>query len=261
MRRRPLALVVLGSVLYDLFLALSVLLYGTAYVASAAWWPPERRHRIAQAWARANLRALKWLCGLDVRITGLEHLPAGGAILFAKHQSTFDILVLLDRLGPTAWVAKKELLAIPVFGWAFRRTRPIAIDRSAGRAAVEQLVEQGRAALEEGRCVLIFPEGTRKAPGAPPDYRIGGAVLAAATGRPVVPIALNAGEFWPRGSLLKWPGTVDVVIGPPIDSRGRSAEAIRAAARDWIEAEMRRISDPARWERFDLLPRRLKARR
>jgi len=135
-------------------------------------------------------------------------------------------------------VLKRELLWIPLFGWALALLRPIAIDRVAGRVAIEQVIEQGRERLQSGIWVVVFPEGTRVAPGTRRRYGIGGAALAAAGGYPVVPVAHNAGSFWPRRGFLKRPGMIRVVIGPVIDPRGKTAEDIRRQAEEWIENTM-----------------------
>lgn len=242
------AVLYLRSTLYALVLTSTTLAYSLIYLLMA-WLPYPRRYRIARQWGRTNVNALRVLCGLRLNVEGPEHIPDQPSLVFAKHQSTYEILALMMLLGPTAWVAKKELLRIPVFGWAFSRSKPITIDRKAGRSAIEQLVAQGQQALDEGRNILIFPEGTRMAPGSPLNYRIGGAVLAARTGYPVVPVAVNAGEFWPRRSFIKWPGVSTMVFGPAITTRGKTADQIRNEARDWIETQMERISDPARWNR------------
>jgi len=139
---------------------------------------------------------------------------------------------------------KRELLWVPFFGWALAILGSIAIDRKAGRKAIDQLVTQGRQRLEDGRWVVVFPEGTRIAPGQKGRYRIGGAVLAEQSGHPIVPVAHNAGEFWPRHGFLKRPGVIQVVIGPPISSRGRMAADILKEAEMWIEDTMGRISNP-----------------
>ncbi len=160
---------------------------------------------------------LKHLCGLDYRVEGREHLPGGAAIILSKHQSAWETIAFQEIFPPQTWVLKRELMWIPLFGWALALLRPIAIDRSAGRKAIEQVIEQGRERLQSGIWVVVFPEGTRVAPGTRKRYGMGGAVLAAETGYPVVPVAHNAGSFWPRRGFLKRPGTVRVVIGPVID--------------------------------------------
>lgn len=196
------------------------------------------RYRLISRWARWQMFSLKHICGLDYRVDGLERLPAGAAVILAKHQSAWETIAFQQIFPPQTWVLKRELMWIPLFGWALALLRPIAIDRSAGRVAIEQVIEQGRERLQSGIWVVVFPEGTRMAPGTRRRYGIGGAALAAESGYPVVPVAHNAGSFWPRRGFLKRPGTIRVVIGPVIDSHGRNAEEIRRQAEEWIENTM-----------------------
>lgn len=196
------------------------------------------RYWFISRWACLQLWLLKVLCRLDYSVQGAEHLPPGAAIILSKHQSAWETLAFQKIFPPQTWVLKRELLWVPLFGWALMLLRPIAIDRSAGRRAVEQVVAQGRQRLQSGLWVVVFPEGTRVAPGRRGRYAIGGAVLAAETGYPVVPVAHNAGSFWPRRGFFKKPGTVRVAIGPVIDSRGKSAEEIRKLSEAWIENKM-----------------------
>ena len=200
------------------------------------------RYAVATRWARLNLWWLATICGLRYRVTGAEHIPNDTAIIFSKHQSTWETLALQKIFPPQVWVLKRELLWLPFFGWGLAILGSIAIDRKAGRKAIEQLVEQGRQRLDTGRWVVVFPEGTRMAPGQKGRYRIGGAVLAEQTGHPIVPVAHNAGEFWPRRGFIKRPGVIQVVIGPTIQSQGRTAADILKEAEDWIEGTMSRIS-------------------
>jgi len=227
-----------------LILAYSIPLSLARWIMPYAW-----RYPLARSWAMLSLHALRWICGIDWRVHGRDNIPSDEPVIFfAKHQSTWETMATAVLLPPLVWVVKRELLKLPFFGWGFAAVEPIAIDRSAGRAAIEQMVSQGRERLGRGRSVLIFPEGTRVHPGQAARYKMGGAVLAARTQYPVVPIALNAGEFWPRHSFVKWPGTVDVVIGEPIDPKGKSAEQINREAGNAIESMMADISGrgPAR---------------
>ncbi len=196
------------------------------------------RYRLISRWARWQMFLLKHICGLDYRVDGLEHLPAGAAVILAKHQSAWETIAFQQIFPPQTWVLKRELMWIPLFGWALALLRPIAIDRGAGRVAIEQVIEQGRERLQSGIWVVVFPEGTRMAPGTRRRYGIGGAALAAESGYPVVPVAHNAGSFWPRRGFLKHPGMIRVVIGPVIDPRGKTAEDIRRLAEEWIEGKM-----------------------
>jgi 1-acyl-sn-glycerol-3-phosphate acyltransferase len=209
--------------------------------------PRLQRYRVATLWTRFNTWWLAVTCGMRYRVEGIEHIGEveGAAIVMSKHQSTWETMVLQSIFPPQVWVLKRELMWIPFFGWGLALVGPIAIHRGAGRKAVEQLIEQGRDRLDKGWWVVIFPEGTRVRPGETRKYKMGGAVLAAGTGYPIVPVAHNAGEFWPRHSYIKRPGTVTVVVGPPIETQGKRAEAINAEVREWIEGQMHRISPEA----------------
>lgn len=230
----------LRSFIYALCMWLSTLVFAPLSVLT---WPLPlaARYRFITQWARFNLWTLRWLCGLRYRVEGAEHIPPGPAIVFCKHQSAWETLALQRVFPHQIWLLKRELLWVPLFGWGLAMLDPIAIDRKAGRKAVTQLVEQGTRHLRAGRWVVIFPEGTRVAPGETGRYGIGGAALAQSSGYPVVPVAHNAGEFWPRRGFIKRPGTITMAIGPLITSDGKTAEQIRDEARDWIEARMREI--------------------
>ncbi|MFV2003654.1 MAG: lysophospholipid acyltransferase family protein [Gammaproteobacteria bacterium] len=208
------------------------------------------RLKIARLWSYGNNFLLKIFCGLKFRIEGQENLNnVETAIILSKHQSTWETLALHSFTPLVRWVFKRELMRIPVFGWALALTDPIAIDRGAGRAAIKQLITEGTKKLNDGKWMVLFPEGTRTAPGKTHKYKIGGALLAAKSGYPVIPIAHNAGEFWPKHSFIKWPGTIRVVIGPAIETKGRSADEINTEVFNWIEDTMKEISDPSRWKR------------
>jgi 1-acyl-sn-glycerol-3-phosphate acyltransferase len=231
----------LRSLLFNVVMFGSVLLYAPLALLSAPF-PPLRRYRFISLWSRFHIWLLGGLCGLRYRVEGREHLPrATTAIVLAKHQSSWETLALQLIAPPQVWVLKRELLWIPLFGWALALLQPIAIDRGAGRRAVQQVIEQGRDRLDTGRWVVVFPEGTRVAPGRQRRFGIGGAALAAATGHPVVPVAHDAGHYWPRRGFLKRSGTIRVVIGPAIDSRGRSADEINRLAETWIRDTMTRL--------------------
>ncbi|MBK1645019.1 1-acyl-sn-glycerol-3-phosphate acyltransferase [Thiocapsa imhoffii] len=196
------------------------------------------KDRLARAWAYFNLVALKWICGLDYRIHGLERLPRQDdtVIVLAKHQSAWETIALRAILPlRQSWVLKQELMRIPIFSTGLKQFSPIPINRSAGRRAILELVREGLERLERGRWVIIFPEGTRVAPGTRHTYAMGGATLGAKSGRRIIPIAHNAGVFWARRSVRKRPGVIDLVIGEPIETAGRSAPQINSEVEDWIE--------------------------
>jgi 1-acyl-sn-glycerol-3-phosphate acyltransferase len=200
------------------------------------------RFQVGVVWARVNLWLLERICGLGYAVEGRENIPAESGIAMIKHSSTFETIVVFLLFPPQCIVLKRELMWIPFLGWALALIKPIAIDRNAHRSAVRQVVHTGTARLEENLWVVIFPEGTRMPPGQTRRYGISGALLASETGRPVVPVAHNAGDFWPRRGLRKRPGTIRVVIGPPIDPQGREATGINDAAKAWIDRTMAHIS-------------------
>lgn len=211
-------------------------------VVAGFFLPFVQRYRISQLWTRFNVWWLRVTCRIDYRLSGVEHVPDRPVIVMAKHQSTWETLFLHQYLPPVAWVIKRELLWLPLFGWALALLRPIAINRRAGTSAVKQVIRKGVEHLRQGQWVLIFPEGTRTPPGTRKRYGLGGAVLAAHSGHPILPVALNAGEFWPRGGFFKRPGTVHVVFGPLIESAGRSPQELNRQVEDWIESTVARIS-------------------
>lgn len=180
--------------------------------------------------------------GIHIEINGLENRPDRPAVVLAKHQSAWETLNLLPWFYPQSWVLKRELLRIPLFGWGLARLDPIAIDRAGGRAALRQVIDQGRQKLARGRWVVVFPEGTRVAPGDRGRYQQGGALLACRAGVAVVPVAHNAGEHWPRRGLRMNPGVIQVDIGEPIETAGRTPAEVNALAEAWIESRMPIIS-------------------
>ncbi|HDP89376.1 MAG TPA: 1-acyl-sn-glycerol-3-phosphate acyltransferase [Thioalkalivibrio sp.] len=206
--------------------------------------PNDTRYAIARGWPVFNIWWLKVTCGLRHRLEGVEHVRdlEGAAVVLSKHQSTWETIAFNRFLPRQTYVLKRELMRIPFFGWGASVLRPIAIDRAAGRQAVQQLLEQGKQRLADGIWVVIFPEGTRVLPGQTKRYKIGGAVLATESGYPVIPVAHNAGDFWPRHSLIKHPGEIVVRIGAPIATQGKTPEALNEEVHAWIEGQMREIS-------------------
>jgi len=199
------------------------------------------RYRFITLWCRYVIWSARVLCGVRHEVTGTENIPAVPAVFLSRHESAWETLAFSQILPPHVNVLKRELLRIPFFGWGLALLAPIAIDRAAGRAALRQMAEQGRDRVSRGFSVVIFPEGTRKAPGETAEFFIGGAWLACQLGVPVIPVAHNAGECWPREALWKSPGTIHVVIGPAIATTGRSATAVNAEAKAWIDAARARL--------------------
>jgi 1-acyl-sn-glycerol-3-phosphate acyltransferase len=200
------------------------------------------RYSIASAWAKLVIKGLKVICNLDFNVIGSENIKGNG-IIFCKHQSAWETFALQVMFPEQCWVLKRELLWIPLFGWALALIQPIAIDRSKKSKSFRQIIKQGTERLESGRWVVIFPEGTRIAPGEKGKYMVGGALLAEKSGYPVIPVAHNAGEFWRRKAFIKYPGTIQVRIGEMIDSKSISARELNQKAEDWIEGQMQEISN------------------
>jgi 1-acyl-sn-glycerol-3-phosphate acyltransferase len=200
------------------------------------------RSRLARSYACFIISTLKFLCGINYTVSGRENIPEGAAIILANHQSTWETYALQLFFPAQVWVLKRELMWLPFFGWGLALLKPISIDRSSGRKAVNQIIEKGKQRLDAGIWVTIFPEGTRIAPGRHKRWGIGGAVLAESSGYPVVPVAHNAGEFWGRGSFMKKPGTIQVVIGKPIEVKGLKATEINQQAEEWVNNTIAEIS-------------------
>lgn len=231
----------LRSLLFALFMGFIFLPF-TGFVGISFWMSLRQRYDFVTRWnSRYTLAALRHLAGIRYRVIGRENLPTEPVVILAKHQSTWETLAFADFLPPSAYVAKRELLRIPFFGWGMSRMPVVIIDRSGGKDALRQVVEQGQAMLAQGYSVVVFPEGTRTPVGSQRRYKIGGATLATAAGRKVLPIAHNAGEFWRRGAFIMHPGEIVVSIGPAIEVAGRTPEEVNAEAEAWIEGEMRRL--------------------
>lgn len=205
------------------------------FIAPLFWPVPYKQRRAYLGiWSGFTLWWLKVTCNLDYRVEGRENIPNETAIILAKHQSTWETIAMQRILPLQTWVLKRELLWLPFFGWGLAMTRPIAIDRAAGKKALKQVIEQGTDRLKQGIWVVVFPEGTRIPYGSRKSYAIGGAMLAAKSGFPVVPVAHNGGKFWPKVGFIK-PGTITLSIGPTISISNKKAKEINALAEDWIE--------------------------
>jgi len=201
---------------------------------------PSRELAMPMVWARANVVLLRWICGIRVEISGLDHIPPGAAVIASRHQSAFDTFVWLTLVPRCCYVLKQELLRIPLFGKLILHAGMIAVDRDAGTAALRGLLRGGERAVAEQRQIVIFPEGTRGPPGAMLPLQPGVAALSARVGLPVIPVATDSGLYWGRRAFWKRPGVIRIAIGPPIPSGTPRAELMRALA-DW----MGRLDAPA----------------
>lgn len=232
------ALTYVRSAIYWVVMAIVVIVIALTGLFTAPL-PFKSRYKYLATAPKICIEALRIICGVDYKVENVGgKLPDGAAIVMSKHQSTWETFAFTFLFPPQVWVLKDSIMKIPFFGWGMALLNPIAIDRSAGTKALEQVVEQGRDRLDNGAWVIIFPEGTRVSVGSKKRYKTGGAYLASETGYPVVPVAHNAGIFWPKNSFLKHPGTVTVRIGAVIDSKGKSQKDINEEVEQWIEAQM-----------------------
>ena len=244
--RRIAALQWLASLVYTMLLFAESFAWGTL-ITLVGWLPFRLLYPFARGWAGTSMWLAKIFCGLDWVVEGRENLPREGAhITMWKHTTAWETMAQMVVLPPSAWVYKREILWIPLVGSATWLMRGIAIDRGSGHRAVNQILDQGRARLAAGVWVMVFPEGTRVGPGETRKYGMSGALLASQTGAKLIPVAHNAGDFWPRRGLLKKPGLIRVVIGPPIETTGRDPRELNSEVQAWIEGTMREISTARR---------------
>lgn len=229
-----------------------LIFYGALGISMLVWAPVvlasrplrrSRRYRLALVWLRFHAWILRSIVGLRFAVQGLEQLPAGPAVVLCKHQSMLETFLLPLILPPQTWVLKRDLLRIPLFGPCMKLMQPIAIDRSQPRKALKEMLMQGQDRLRQGLWVVVYPEGTRVAPGESRPYQQGGVWLAQRAGVPVVPIAVNTGLFWPAAGWRIRPGTAQIHIGPPLESTTLDADDLGHRARSWIEAESSALAE------------------
>jgi len=200
------------------------------------------RWKIGRAWCAIISWMTRVFCGLTYEVEGMENFdPNQPAVILSNHQSAWETLALRYILPPHSVVIKRELLYLPIWGWSLLTLKSIVINRKNQRASLRDLLEQGSRYLNEGLWVLIFPEGTRAPAREVLKFNIGGAMLAHKAGFPVVPVAHNAGDFWPRYSFFKYPGVIKLKIGPVIETQGRKASEINADAEKWIAEALKNM--------------------
>jgi 1-acyl-sn-glycerol-3-phosphate acyltransferase len=237
-----LAVAFLRSVVYEVLRILVTVVFAIVSLMTFAL-RPITRYRIITAWSHLVIGMARVICGVRYRVVGRDNLPQHPCIVLSKHQSAWETLAYQVILPPQVWVLKRELLRVPFFGWGLAMMSPIAIDRGSASRALKQTLEQGKSRLADGWWIVVFPEGTRIAPGKRGRYHLGGAWLACKTGAPVLPIAHNAGTVWGRNAFVKYPGTITVSIGPVIDPSGMNPDDVNRKAEDWIETEVARLGN------------------
>ena len=231
----------LRSTLFIIVVPTFTIFYSMICVACFPF-PLRTRFKVVMGWTRTVVWLLKVICHIDYHAVGYENIPQHRAgIVMSKHQSSWETFYLPYHFHETAIILKRELTWVPFFGWGMAQCDPIAINRSDGSSAMAQIMQQGKKYLEAGRWILMFPEGTRIAPGHVGKYKLGGARLAVETGSPIIPVAHNAGRYWSKRKFIKTPGTVKVVFGPPIETKGRTAEDVMEETKNWIETTMLQI--------------------
>ncbi len=229
------------SLIFSIFLIVGIIFYSVICLI-AFIFPLRIRYLIIKSWTLAVIWVLKVVCRITYTLEGLENIPTDrNGILMSKHQSAWETFFLPGFFNEIAIIVKRELLWIPFFGWGLASIEPIAINRSNKARAMDQIITKGKECLDNGRWILVFPEGTRIPVGHVGHYRLGGARLAVATEYPIIPVAHNAGHFWPRRKFIKNPGNVHVVFGPLIETKNRAADEVLAEVKNWIETTMKRI--------------------
>ena len=203
--------------------------------------------RWAQLWARTNLWLLRVICGITADFRGLEKIPRTGCIVASKHQSVWETFALLPCIEDPTFILKRELMWIPLFGWCLWKADMIPVNRGARGPALAAMTERAKIEVNEGRQIIIFPEGTRRPPGAEPMYKFGVAHLYAEMGVPCVPVALNSGLFWPRRSFRRFPGTVVVQVCDPI-APGLDKAVFMTRLQDEIESECAKLLEEGKRE-------------
>lgn len=229
------------SVLFYLVYAVVMVVFGTITCTIGILMPYKMRQNVV-TWANAII--IKWLnisCGIKLKVDGLENIPSTPCVVLSKHQSGWETFYLQRVLRPVSTILKKELFWIPFFGWGLYFMHPIAINRSNPREAMKQILSQGKARLAEGNNILIYPEGTRTPVGKAGNYGRSGAALAIAAGVPVVPVAQNSGYCWPAHTFIKWPGTIQVSIGQPIDTTDANSRELTEQIKEWIETTQKTL--------------------
>jgi len=238
-------------------LFLRSLLFNVAFYANLTLWlimlvpalllPRRGFLRLVQLWARSSLLLLRVVAGTKVEFRGLEKIPPGGALVAAKHQSLWETFALAAIFDDPTFILKRELMWLPFFGWYLRKVRCVPVDRKAGSQALVQMTAQAKDEARHGRQIIIFPEGTRRPPGAPPAYKYGVSHLYQNLGFPCIPVALNSGLYWPRRRFIRRPGTIRVEVLDPI-APGLPRETFFKLAQDRIEESSNRLLAEGRRE-------------
>ncbi len=232
-----------GSLFFSVFVYAWTLGFAIPFVVACLFLPFPKRYRLVRIYGGGMLWVLKWSCGISYRVEGAA-IPPGAHVALWKHSSSWETMAMMVIFPRQVWVLKRELVWVPVVGIGIRQMHAIAIDRKSGHSAVSQVVEQGKQRLAEGSWVMIFPEGTRMPAGQTRRYGVSGVLLAREAGRLIVPVAHNAGYFWPRRGLMKKPGVVRVVIGEAVPVVGRDVREVNEQVQAWVERTVQALAPP-----------------
>lgn len=229
------------SLLFSIIMAVGIMLYSFLCILASPF-SLRYRYALVAGFTGFIIQVLKWVCGINYQVRGLENIPKDrNGVVLSKHQSIWETFYLPTIFHQAAIILKRELLWIPFFGWGLATVSPIAINRSKKSSAMEQIIKKGKQCLDAGRWILVFPEGTRIAYGKEGHYKAGGARLAVSTGYPVIPVAHNAGRFWSKRGFIKKPGTVQMVIGPLIETKNKTPDEVLTQVKEWIEGTVKKI--------------------
>lgn len=248
MKKKLSFLQALRTLVFYLILSGSVLVWGTICLVVFLFIPYAWLMKgFIQPWCRFVVKVAATVVGIKYNITGLDNLPKTACVIVSKHQSTWETIFFTGLIYPISNVLKRELQFIPFFGWMLALSRQVAINRGTPKEAFKQLLDKGTKLLKAGHYIMIFPEGTRTLPGQNGRFTRGGITLAASADVVAVPVAHNAGEFWPKKGWAKFPGTIEVVFGEPIKPKANDAESItqaNKAAEKWVVSTMQEITSP-----------------
>jgi 1-acyl-sn-glycerol-3-phosphate acyltransferase len=237
-------MIALRSLIFNVLFYLNLILF--LVLGSGFFFTPRKWSiRALQTWARSSIWLLRVICNTKMEVRGAEHLPQGPAILAGKHHSFWETFALLPLVDDPCFVLKKQLTYIPFFGWFIYKFKMIAVDRSAGSTALRDLIARAKEEVVKPRQIIVMPEGTRRSPDDPPDYKPGAAALYGQLAVPCIPFGLNAGLFWPRRKFLRYPGTIIVEFCPPIPA-GLPRKEFQARLQTAIETSSVKLIAEAR---------------
>jgi len=225
------------------FLGMFIFAFIVFFIAMmGALLPFNIRYKIISQWAIFNIWWLRITCNITTQVIGKENIPTSTCVIVSNHQSTWETFAFQKIFAQQTWVLKQELLWIPVFGWGLALLRPIIINRGEKLKALKKVIKQGVARIQEGIFVVIYPEGTRQPYGQLGNYQKGGVAIAKKAGCDICPVCHNAGKLWPKGSFIKYPGTITVVIGKPINITEKSATTLTQEIKDWTEKNQAKLT-------------------